>query len=158
MLDGIVLCIFVTIFLHQLGGIIEPNDGECHLDEDGMYTHSTLQDYPSVLQLNNKMRENAINIIFAVTEPQQEAYKILMKIIDGAKVGLLTADSSNILELVEEQYKVYSGSEFAHYDFLWTPSPFQALPSSNCRLFLHAVRDQSFITQHRKTNNIYSSG
>lgn len=98
------------------------------MDEDGMYTHSTLQDYPSVLQLNNKMRENAINIIFAVTEPQQEAYKILMKIIDGAKVGLLTADSSNILELVEELYKVYSGSEFAHYDFLWTPHIRPCLP------------------------------
>lgn len=113
------LCIFVTfIFLHQLGGIIEPNDGQCHLDQDGMYTHSTLQDYPSVLHLNNKVQENAINIIFAVTQSQREAYSVLMKIIEGSKVGLLTADSSNILELVEQLYKVYSGSGFVHYDFL----------------------------------------
>jgi len=119
LLDGIVLCIFVTfIFLHQLGGIVEPNDGECHLDDDGMYTHSILQDYPSVLHLNNKVQENAINIIFAVTQSQQEAYSVLKSIIEGSRVGLLTADSSNILELLEDLYKVYSGSGIAHYDFL----------------------------------------
>lgn len=119
MLDGIALCIFVTfLFLHQLGGIIEPNDGECHLDKDGMYTHSTLQDYPSFLQLNNKVQENAITVIFAVTEPQQEAYKVLTKAIEGSKVGLLTADSSKVLQLLEDLYKVYSGSGFAHYDIL----------------------------------------
>jgi len=119
LLDGIVLCIFVTfIFLHQLGGIIEPNDGECHLDEDGMYTHSSLQDYPSVTQINNKVQENAITIIFAVTESQQEAYSVLKKIIEGSEVGSLTANSSNVLVLVEKLYAVYSGSGFAHYDFL----------------------------------------
>jgi hypothetical protein len=71
-----------------------------------MYTHSTLQDYPSISHLKHRVRENAINILFAVTKPQQEAYSLLSKIIDGAKVGHLTANSSNILELVEEQYKV----------------------------------------------------
>jgi protocadherin alpha len=71
-----------------------------------MYTHSTLQDYPSIFHLKQRVRENAINILFAVTEPQQEAYSLLSKNIDGAKVGHLTANSSNILELVEEQYKV----------------------------------------------------
>jgi len=88
------------------------------LDDDGMYTHSSRQDYPSVLQLNNKVQENAINVIFAVTESQREAYSVLMNIIEGSKVGLLAADSSNVLELVEQQYKVYSGSVFAHCDFL----------------------------------------
>jgi hypothetical protein len=71
-----------------------------------MYTHSALQDYPSVSHLSYKVRENAINIIFAVTEPHQEAYRVLTKNIDGAEVGHLTANSSNILELVEEQYRV----------------------------------------------------
>lgn len=109
------------------------------MDEDGTYTHSALLDYPSVMHLSNKVQENAINIIFAVTESQQEAYKVLKEIIEGSKVGVLTANSSNILELLEEQIKVYSGSEFASYDFLWIPSPVQALPSSNCRGFLYAV-------------------
>ena len=36
----------------QLGGIVKPNDGECHLDSEGIsYTHSTLLDYPSVSQV-----------------------------------------------------------------------------------------------------------
>ena len=93
----------VTVF--QLGGIIQPNDGECHM-ENGIYTHSLLQDYPSVSHLNHKVRENAINIIFAVTEPQLEAYKYLSEIIEGSNAGSLSADSSNILELVQEQYMV----------------------------------------------------
>jgi protocadherin alpha len=71
-----------------------------------MYTYSALQDYPSVSHLNYKVIQNAINIIFAVTESQQEAYRVLTKTIEGAKVGHLTANSSNILELVEEQYRV----------------------------------------------------
>jgi protocadherin alpha len=95
----------------QLGGIIEPNDGMCHLDEYGMYTHSTLQDYPSISHLKHRVRENAVNVLFAVTELQQKAYSLLAKNIDGAKVGHLTANSSNILELVEEQYKVNPISE-----------------------------------------------
>lgn len=37
----------------KLGGIVKPNDGLCHLDNEGvMYTHSTLLDYPSVAQIN----------------------------------------------------------------------------------------------------------
>jgi hypothetical protein len=100
------VCFVTSISFRQLGGIIEPNDGKCHLDKDGTYTLSTLQDYPSVLQLDNKVRENDIFIIFAVTEPQQKAYSVLTRIIHEARVGLLTVDSSNVLELVEEKYKV----------------------------------------------------
>lgn len=37
----------------QLGGIVKPNDGECHLNNKGEYTHSTLQDYPSVSQVSH---------------------------------------------------------------------------------------------------------
>lgn len=32
----------------KLGGIVKPNDGECHLDSEGMYTESITQDYPSI--------------------------------------------------------------------------------------------------------------
>jgi hypothetical protein len=71
-----------------------------------MYTHSTLQDYPSIAHLKHRVGNSAIIILFAVTELQQEAYSLLAKNMDGAKVGRLTANSSNILELVEEQYKV----------------------------------------------------
>merc|ERR1719297_174751 len=37
----------------KLGGIVTPNDGQCHMDGKGVYTHSTLQDYPSVSQINH---------------------------------------------------------------------------------------------------------
>ncbi len=39
----------------KLGGIVKPNDGLCHLDAKGSYTHSTKQDYPSVSQINYKV-------------------------------------------------------------------------------------------------------
>ena len=39
----------------KLGGIVTPNDGICHMDEKGVYTHSSLQDYPSVSQINHKV-------------------------------------------------------------------------------------------------------
>jgi hypothetical protein len=38
----------------QLGGIIKPNDGYCHLDGQGKYTESESQDYPSISQINAK--------------------------------------------------------------------------------------------------------
>ncbi|PSN34504.1 Integrin beta-PS [Blattella germanica] len=54
--------------------------------------------------------KNAINVIFAVTEPQVKAYGYLAKSVEGAKASSLTEDSSNILQLVEEQYKQISSS------------------------------------------------
>lgn len=32
----------------KLGGIVKPNDGACHLSNDGVYTESITQDYPSI--------------------------------------------------------------------------------------------------------------
>lgn len=46
---------------YQLAGIIEPNDCKCHLDNEGFYTHSLLQDYPSISQ---------VKIFFVRTEKQ----------------------------------------------------------------------------------------
>ena len=42
--------LFISGFYHI--GILYPNDGKCHLDEDGYYTESKNQDYPSVSQIN----------------------------------------------------------------------------------------------------------
>ena len=39
----------------KLGGIVTPNDGICHMDEKGVYTHSSIHDYPSVSQINHKV-------------------------------------------------------------------------------------------------------
>lgn len=108
-----------------------------------MYTHSTLQDYPSISHLKHRVRENAISILFAVTKPQQEAYSLLSKNIDGAKVGHLTANSSNILELVEEQYKVnlISGLYQIRISFfLLALKPSQILTSSSFRGFVNDIQ------------------
>lgn len=91
--------------LFQLGGIIKPNDGMCHL-ENGLYTHSSLQDYPSISQINLKVKQNAINVIFAVTEEQISVYKQLQANIEGASSGILSNDSSNVVDFIKEQYEV----------------------------------------------------
>lgn len=52
------------------------------------------------------MKENAINVIFAVTEDQYSIYKQLESHVEGATCGKLKEDSSNIVDLVKEQYEV----------------------------------------------------
>ncbi|XP_073971192.1 position-specific antigen beta subunit myospheroid isoform X1 [Rhodnius prolixus] len=88
----------------KLGGIVKPNDGKCHLDNSGHYTHSTIQDYPSVSQINLKVKENSINVIFAVTSEQIGVYDRLRAHIQGSSAGVLSNDSSNVVELVKAQY------------------------------------------------------
>lgn len=98
------IIIFFSIF-YQLGGVITPNDGECHL-RDGIYTHSTIQDYPSVSQINLKVKQNAINVIFAVTNKQIGVYKKLSEHIEGSSSAVLSEDSSNVVDLVKDEYRV----------------------------------------------------
>ncbi|TRY89151.1 hypothetical protein DNTS_018073 [Danionella cerebrum] len=61
----------------KLGGIVLPNDGRCHL-ENNMYTMSHYYDYPSIAHLVQKLSENNIQTIFAVTEEFQPVYKKLV--------------------------------------------------------------------------------
>lgn len=88
----------------KLGGIVKPNDGICHLDSSGLYTHSSLQDYPSISQINQKVKQNAINIIWAVTQGEMSIYSRLCSHIEGSSAGELSNDSSNIVELIKNQY------------------------------------------------------
>ncbi|KAK8725734.1 hypothetical protein OTU49_010446 [Cherax quadricarinatus] len=89
----------------KLGGIVKPNDGKCHMDDDGeYYTHSTLQDYPSVSQINQVAKEHKMNLIFAVTAEQSSVYSRLSQMIEGSSQGELTANSSNVVELVKGEY------------------------------------------------------
>jgi len=94
----------------KLGGIVKPNDGACHLDAGGSYTMSTEQDYPSVSQINAKVKEHSVNLIFAVTEEQFGVYDLLKKNIEGSSAGTLSNDSSNIVELVKAQYQAITSS------------------------------------------------
>lgn len=47
-----------------------------------------------------------MNIIFAVTQSQLALYQTLTELIDGAVVGELKQDSSNIVNLISQNYKV----------------------------------------------------
>ena len=76
----------------------------------GVYTHSNEQDYPSVSQINHKVKENSVNIIFAVTEEQFGVYDLLQQNVEGSSVGTLSNDSSNIVELVKAQYQAITSS------------------------------------------------
>lgn len=89
----------------KLGGIVTPNDGICHLDDNGYYTESTVQDYPSLSQLRHKISEMKVNIIFAVTAGQVSVYRELSKNLEGAYTGQLENDSSNVVQLVRDQYE-----------------------------------------------------
>jgi protocadherin alpha len=94
----------------KLGGIVTPNDGHCHLSSSGVYTESLNQDYPSISQLAHKIAETKVNVIFAVTQDQLSIYSELSKLIEGSTVGELAEDSSNIVELVRDNYDKISGS------------------------------------------------
>lgn len=94
----------------KLGGVIKPNDGQCHLDAAGRYTHSKTQDYPSISQINLKVKQNAINLIFAVTEDQLNVYKKLSEHVEGSSAARLANDSSNVIELIKEEYSKISST------------------------------------------------
>ncbi|XP_032548685.1 integrin beta-2 [Chiroxiphia lanceolata] len=87
----------------KLAGILTPNDGQCHL-EDNMYKRSNEFDYPSVGQLVQKLAENNIQPIFAVTSRMVDVYKKLSEMIPKSAVGELNEDSSNIIELIQVAY------------------------------------------------------
>lgn len=88
---------------------MRPNDGLCHL-EGRTYSYSSIQDYPSIPQINSKVKEHSINVIFAVTEKQLEVYQELQKHIEGSYSGKLSEDSSNVVDLVKDQYKQISST------------------------------------------------
>ncbi|XP_034536798.1 integrin beta-6 [Notolabrus celidotus] len=89
----------------KLAGIVVPNDGQCHMDVNNEYSMSTVQEYPTLAQLSDKVVENNILLIFAVTENQKSNYLNYANVIPGATVGVLAMDSRNILELIVTAYK-----------------------------------------------------
>uniref|UniRef100_A0A7M4FWU0 Integrin beta n=1 Tax=Crocodylus porosus TaxID=8502 RepID=A0A7M4FWU0_CROPO len=65
----------------RLAGIVQPNDGQCHISQDNLYSASTTMDYPSLGLMTEKLSQKNINLIFAVTENVAGLYqKIRSKI------------------------------------------------------------------------------
>ncbi|KAL4624645.1 integrin beta-1-like [Arapaima gigas] len=91
----------------KLGGIVLPNDGKCHL-ENNVYTMSHYYDYPSVAHLVQKLSDNNIQTIFAVTQDFQDIYQELKKLIPKSAVGILSSNSSNVIQLIIDAYNSLS--------------------------------------------------
>uniref|UniRef100_A0A668AGL6 Integrin beta n=1 Tax=Myripristis murdjan TaxID=586833 RepID=A0A668AGL6_9TELE len=91
----------------KLGGIVLPNDGKCHL-ENNVYTMSHYYDYPSIAHLVQKLSDNNIQTIFAVTEEFQPVYKELKNLIPKSAVGTLSDNSSNVINLIIDAYNSLS--------------------------------------------------
>ncbi|XP_056389687.1 integrin beta-2 isoform X2 [Hyla sarda] len=88
----------------KLAAILTPNNGACHL-EDNMYKKSNEFDYPSVGQLAQKLSENNIQVVFAVTSNMIKTYQGLSNLIPKSVVGGLSSDSSNVVQLITEAYQ-----------------------------------------------------
>lgn len=129
----------------KLGGIVKPNDGICHLSEDGFYTESSYQDYPSIEQINLNVKKNSINVIFAVTKSTIEIYEQLAKTIEGASVGKLEGDSSNIVTLIKEQYEQISSTVHMKHN---------ASSAVSIKFFTRCLNDSGALVNTDKCGNI----
>ncbi|XP_062868445.1 integrin beta-6 [Trichomycterus rosablanca] len=89
----------------KMSGIVIPNDGQCHLDSNNEYSMAGKLEYPTLGQLVDKLVENNILLIFAVTANQKDTYKNYANLIPGATVGVLETDSRNILKLILTAYE-----------------------------------------------------
>jgi protocadherin alpha len=67
-----------------------------------------MQDYPSISHLASAVAEQKVNVIFAVTEDQVPVYRKLSHRFEGSTVGQLADDSSNVVQLVKENYNKIS--------------------------------------------------
>ncbi|KAK3543273.1 hypothetical protein QTP70_014066 [Hemibagrus guttatus] len=94
----------------KLAGILEPNQETCQLDNRNTYSKSNTWDYPSVGQIARKLEEQNVQPIFAVTEDVSPIYKELSKLIPKSAVGVLSKDSSNVVNLVVDAYNKLSSN------------------------------------------------
>ncbi|XP_071977381.1 integrin beta-2 isoform X2 [Engystomops pustulosus] len=113
----------------KLAAILTPNDGKCHL-EDNIYKTSNEYDYPSVGQLAQKLSENNIQVVFAVTANMVHTYQGLSSLIPKSVVGRLSNDSSNVVQLITDAYQNLSSEVILDHGI--TPDFLDILYDSNC--------------------------
>ena len=75
------------------------------MNSEGYYTESLNQDYPSLEQIHKVVTESKVNVIFAVPEESIDVYKQLSEHLPGSTTALLRNDSSNIVELIRDNFK-----------------------------------------------------
>ncbi|KAJ8400908.1 hypothetical protein AAFF_G00392620 [Aldrovandia affinis] len=119
----------------RLAGIYQPNDGKCHLDAEGYYTKATEYDYPSVSRLSRALSANNIQLIFAITKKSVPSYQALSKLIPQSVVGVLEADSSNVVQLISEAYGNLSSTILLEH--LHAPKELDISYTSHCGNGMH---------------------
>nr|WEL12717.1 integrin beta 1A [Halisarca dujardinii] len=93
----------------RLSGIIQPNDGQCHLDGNE-YSEEQNLDYPSSSQLGKVFQANSVIPIFAVTADQKSLYDDLVEVLKGAFVGEIDGRLENLQMVIQDRYQELSGT------------------------------------------------
>ncbi|KAL4635627.1 integrin beta-2 isoform X2 [Arapaima gigas] len=114
----------------KLAAILEPNDGRCHLDSSMVYSKSREMDYPSVGLVAQKLAENNIQPIFAVTKNVEPVYQKLKEIIPKSEVGVLSSNSDNVVNLIENAYNSLSSNVIVTHENL--PDDITVTYTSDC--------------------------
>lgn len=92
----------------KLLGIVKPNDGKCHLNSRGEYIKSLDLDYPSISQIQSKISDKKIHVIFAVNETYLATYEHLSSFFIGSSATALKNNSANILQVIQSNYDAIS--------------------------------------------------
>lgn len=118
-----ILLVMTDDVLHTAGdgalaGIVKPNDGLCHTEHNPsenktMYTHSLLQDYPSMEQVKQLLSDKGIVPVFAIPRPAiptidsemiAEYYNRTVSVILGGFAARLEEGSDNLIDVINEAY------------------------------------------------------
>ncbi|XP_030649159.1 integrin beta-3a [Chanos chanos] len=88
----------------RIAGLVRPSDGQCHMDQNNNYDMSAIQDYPSLALMAEKLSQNNVNLVFAVTTYAMDLYRDISQLIPGSTVGQLSRDSGNVIKLIVDAY------------------------------------------------------
>ncbi|KAH9526918.1 Integrin beta-1 [Dermatophagoides farinae] len=89
----------------KLGGILLPNDGQCHLS-DSRYIGSTIYDYPSMHHISEVAQQKKFNLVFTVSDMVSQKYQVLSNIIGvNSRVASLKVNDDTIAELIDDVYR-----------------------------------------------------
>ena len=75
------------LYTTQLGGVLEKSDGNCYvprqmsLDEPVDYQGWNVFDYPSLGQVQEKLRDNNIILVVAARSRLRQTYEVTIKLI-----------------------------------------------------------------------------